>query len=259
VTKDKSGRRILLVDDNKNLLITLADYLTFSGYEVDKAKSGEEALRRIEKSVPDLIVLDISMPGMGGIGFLKRISEDGDKPKYPVLVLTARSAMENFFSSISVDGFLCKPCAEERLLEKIEEILTTREAEVRREESTARRLLLAEDDEDVLRRLVATLSRAGYEVEVAASGPEVIERAPVERPDIIVLKEILPRMNGGVVASLIGTMASTRTIPVVLYDETVGPGERGRYGSRMPDGVDRFLSTTEPRDLLAAVNEILGK
>ncbi len=259
MTTEESGNRILLVDDNKNLLITLADYLTFSGFDVDKARSGEEALRRIEREPPDLIVLDISMPGMGGIGFLKRITEDGDKPKYPVLVLTARSAMESFFSTISVDGFLCKPCPEEHLVQKIKEILTSRAAATRRQQSKARRLLLAEDDEEILGGVVKAFTGAGYEVQVVSSGPEVIEKAPVARPDIIVLKEILPRMNGGVVASLIGTMSSTKSIPVVLYDETMRPGHGGRYGARMPEGVDRFLTTTEPGALLAAVNEILGQ
>ena len=60
---------ILLVDDEKHLLVSLRDYLTFEHFTVTTAQSGEEALEVLERITPDLIVLDISMPGMGGMGF----------------------------------------------------------------------------------------------------------------------------------------------------------------------------------------------
>jgi len=252
--KDK---RILLVDDNKNLLITVGDYLAFTGFIVETAKSGEEALTKLEDFSPELIILDISMPGMGGIGFLKRISDD-DRPEYPVLVLTARSAMENFFSTVAVDGFLCKPCSEDKLVQRIREILTKQQV---RETQAIRRtkyILVGEDDERVVADIQRVFTAAGYEIEVIASGPEVLERAPVAMPNAILIKEILPRMNGGVVASLVGTMASTRGIPIVLYDETRTTEEQQKYGLRIPQGVRKFLATSKATELLGAVTTVLG-
>ncbi|NQT93034.1 MAG: response regulator [Lentisphaerae bacterium] len=59
-------KRILLIDDDTSLLTTLSDFLSFEGYEVVTADSGEQGLRRLQTTEPDLIVLDMSMPGMGG-------------------------------------------------------------------------------------------------------------------------------------------------------------------------------------------------
>ncbi len=253
--KDK---RILLVDDNKNLLITVGDYLSFSGFIVETAKSGEEALKKLEKFNPELIILDISMPGMGGVGFLKRIADEDDRPKYPVLVLTARSAMEEFFSTIAVDGFLSKPCSEDKLVQRIREILTKQQVEETQSVRSSKRVLLGEDDERIINDIRRIFVGYGYEIEVITNGPDILERAPVSMPDVILVKEILPRMNGGVVASLVGTMASTRSIPVVLYDETRTTEEQQKYGVRVPPGVKKFVATSRATDLLHAVQNALG-
>ena len=68
---------ILLVDDHEHLLTTLGDYLRFEGFDVLTAPDGRQGLMRIRERSPDLIILDVSMPGMGGCEFLDRISEDG--------------------------------------------------------------------------------------------------------------------------------------------------------------------------------------
>jgi len=114
--QDREKRKILLIDDDTSLLVTLRDFLLFEGYEVATADSGEQGLKRLETFLPDLIVLDMSMPGMGGIGFLQRITRSDGAPRYPVLVLTARASMAEFFANVSVDGFIAKPCDPEDLL-----------------------------------------------------------------------------------------------------------------------------------------------
>ena len=65
----KQKRTILIVDDDRSLLTTLSDFLAFEGYEVLTAESGEDGLRTLTDATPDLIILDMSMPGMGGVGF----------------------------------------------------------------------------------------------------------------------------------------------------------------------------------------------
>jgi DNA-binding response OmpR family regulator len=115
--------RILLVDDDVHLLTTLGDYLTHKGYLVETAQSAEEAIQQLHGSNPDLIILDMSMPGMGGIGFLRHQAVAADSGGFPVLVLTARTAMQAFFDEVDVAGFLTKPCPGERLLDSIRGIL----------------------------------------------------------------------------------------------------------------------------------------
>ncbi|MBV5332248.1 response regulator, partial [bacterium] len=71
---ETNKRKLLLVDDDPSLLETLGDFLTFEGYEVLCAASGEEALVKMRPFQPDLIILDMGMPGMGGTGFMDRIT-----------------------------------------------------------------------------------------------------------------------------------------------------------------------------------------
>ena len=248
---------LLLVDDNKHLVITLTDFLTYEGFDIESARSGEEALRKLEKLVPDLIILDISMPGIGGIGFLNKLhKENGDLP-YPILVFTARSAMEEFFDTLDVAGFVAKPCSETDLLEKIREVLAAnprkQPAEVDVEEKPQFQILLGENDVQVIKRLTGDLERAGYGVRIAETGAEILETAAVLKPSAIVMKDILPGMNGRVVAPLIRAMPSTKSIPIILYDDTRSFDEESRYGRRVPEGVTQYMTTNETDDLLTAL------
>ena len=115
-------RKILLIDDDPSLRVTVGQFLRFEKYDVTTAESGEAALEVLKTLRPNLIILDMSMPGMGGIGFLKSIMKD-KKPAYPVLVLTARSQMAEFFADIEVDGFLTKPADPDALLQEVARIL----------------------------------------------------------------------------------------------------------------------------------------
>jgi DNA-binding response OmpR family regulator len=121
----QTAQRILLVDDEENLLITLSDFLRYEGYEVREARSAEDALERLNDFVPDVIVLDLRMPGMGGETFLQRIAGPSGRPRFPVLVLTARYVPRSTIESLKVDGFLPKPCDLAELGEKIRAILTS--------------------------------------------------------------------------------------------------------------------------------------
>lgn len=250
----------MLVDDEQHLLISLKDYLVYEKFDVVIAQSGEDAMSQLEKGLrPDLIVLDISMPGMGGLGFLRRISDENGQPKHPVLVLTARSKMEEFFSTVNVDGFVAKPCDEAKLVRKIREILAARATQPEHKERTRKLVLLAEDEGRAARTIGQALEDVGFEVEVVVNGPGVLERAPTIMPDLILMKEILPRLNGSAVASLVGVMPSLTRIPVVIYDETLP--ETADMPSRYAGVkcVRKVLRNSQPAMLVSAVEELLSR
>lgn len=258
MSESAKKKKILLVDDNHHLMVTVSDFLTYEEFEVTEARSGEEALKKLEKDTPDLIVLDISMPGMGGVGFLKHISDAGGQPRYPVLIFTARAAMESFFGSTHVDGFLAKPCSETELLAKIREILDRKERMAQDQQRRTMTVLLGENDPTIREDIVEALEAAGYQVDTVATGPEVLDRATALQPRIMLLKRILPKMNGDIVAALAKAMPSIRQIPIVLYDATQTNEDIMRFPFRVPEGADKFLVTANPQLMLKAVNELVG-
>jgi DNA-binding response OmpR family regulator len=84
-------RRILVVDDDPRLLHIVQMYLGIEGYEVRTASNGEEGLREIGELRPDLIILDIMMPGMDGLEACRRIRSDPETAEIPVLMFSALS------------------------------------------------------------------------------------------------------------------------------------------------------------------------
>ena len=91
-----AGERILAVDDDAFFRALYHDLLTPDGYSVETASSGAEALERLARAAPDLVLLDLVMPGMDGLETLRRIRED--RPELPVVMVTGqqdvRSAVE---------------------------------------------------------------------------------------------------------------------------------------------------------------------
>lgn len=251
-------KRILLVDDDKHLVITLSDYLSFEGFEVTTAHSAEEALRKLSKTDPDLIILDIAMPGMGGTGFLKRMPVNEQGQSYPVLVLTARSAMEKFFDNIDVAGFLAKPCSEGVLLREISSILARREPRPTPAKRDGKRILLGEDNAKRAAEIAACLRSAGYRVEVATNGPTLLERATVLRPHVLLLKDDLPKIKGSALAPLLSAMPGLNKSPILLYDETREIGEDRHQRYRVPKGITKVVASDVPDVLLHAIDTTLG-
>jgi DNA-binding response OmpR family regulator len=249
-TTDKT---LLLIDDDRNLLRTLRDLLEFEGFNVHTARKAEEGLSMLPSVNPDLIILDISMPGMGGIGFLRQISPAGE-PQYPVLVMTARDAMREFFETVHVSGFLQKPCSQDELVEAINHILrTTDKAEAPTAPSVAPAILLGEDDPAIARRLERMLQEQGFEVTPARSGPSVVERAAQSTPRAIVMNQVLPKLNGSEVAAVVGAMPGTNAVPVVIYGEDLDFFMTRRY---RPENIKQCVPSTNTKAIADAVRKV---
>jgi CheY-like chemotaxis protein len=258
--EDQGKKKILLIDDDASLLVTLSDFLKFEGYQVVTADSGEQGLKRLEKMTPDLIILDMSMPGMGGVGFLREISSPEGKPTHPVLVLTARSNMAEFFANVDVDGFVAKPCDPEDLLMEVGRIIFLRSGDGTADAGAPRlgkkKVLLGEDDKLVNENLKMAFSDAGYTVESVSKGPEILEQAIVQKPDLIVMKLVFASMNGDAVAGMLKEMPNTKDIPVILYDDTGSKAPDAKFIKSHPS-VKKFVSSNNSVTLLAGIREVL--
>jgi len=116
--------KLLVVDDDKNLRLLYEDQLKEDGHEVALAGSGREALEYLKNERPDLIILDISMPGMDGIEALGKILAK-DKAM-PVILNTAYSTYKDNFMTWSADAYVVKSGDLSELRAKIKDVLKTR-------------------------------------------------------------------------------------------------------------------------------------
>jgi DNA-binding response OmpR family regulator len=111
--------KILLVDDEKEFVSTLAERLRLRGIQAVEANSGEEALRLVETEPPHVVVLDVKMPGMGGLEALRRIKSY--RPEIQVILLTGIGAEQEGTKGLSLGAFdiLMKPLQIDELIKKI--------------------------------------------------------------------------------------------------------------------------------------------
>lgn len=118
--------RILIVDDNVDTRAIYATYLPMSGFEVDTAKDGIEAIESILRRRPDLIVMDLDMPRMNGWEALNRLQAERATATIPVIVLTGHDFKHYLQPAALATGarsFLMKPCLPERLAHEIRMVL----------------------------------------------------------------------------------------------------------------------------------------
>jgi two-component system KDP operon response regulator KdpE len=113
-----SAGRILVVDDEPQIRRIMRTTLTGAGYEVDDAKTGEEALEKIREFRPDLILLDINMPGMGGLAACKAIRADTN---VGIVMLTVRNSEGDKVRALDAgaDDFVTKPFSTPELMARI--------------------------------------------------------------------------------------------------------------------------------------------
>ncbi len=115
-------KTILVVDDEKNIRILLNEELTDEGYDVVLAKNGAEALDVIKSEKPDLVTLDIKMPGEDGLSILRKIRET--EYDLPVIICSAYSVYKSEFSAVAADHYVVKSSNFDELKNKIKEILS---------------------------------------------------------------------------------------------------------------------------------------
>jgi DNA-binding NarL/FixJ family response regulator len=141
------SKRLLVVDDEPNLLRAVAACLKTDGYEVNTARSGHEALMQLAESVPDLIISDIRMPGMDGYKLARQLRGSPRTALVPIIFLTAKDEtadrIEGFRAGI--DAYLTKPFEPAELIAVVNGILNR----VERTHSEIARLVGAEHAQEV--------------------------------------------------------------------------------------------------------------
>jgi len=113
--------KILIVDDDEGMTELLKLHLRREGLEIETAADAAIALRSIMKELPDLIILDVEMPYMGGLEVLKVLKSDSQTSRRPVIVLTSRTDDDCHAEAMKLgaDAFLNKPVSKEHLLREV--------------------------------------------------------------------------------------------------------------------------------------------
>lgn len=116
-------KKILLVDDEPDTLQTYADLLGSEGYDVAVASNGEQAMKMIDGGRPDLILLDVMMPGKNGVEVARELSGREETREIPIVLITALGPENDLESVPGVRRLIYKPCRPRTLLEGVDHVL----------------------------------------------------------------------------------------------------------------------------------------
>ncbi|MCA9408063.1 MAG: response regulator [Candidatus Omnitrophica bacterium] len=118
--------KILMADDEEDILGIMAKKIAAEGYEVVTAKDGREAWEKIEAEDPDVVLLDINMPELDGFQVLKKLRENPPSTKWqPVIIISARRELDDLKKgySLEADHYITKPCQVSDILKAIKLML----------------------------------------------------------------------------------------------------------------------------------------
>jgi two-component system response regulator BaeR len=126
---DIAAQRVLVVEDDRKISDLLLNYLRASGYEAEAAYDGRDALRQIERQVPDAMILDWMLPGLDGISVCKAVRIFSD---VPILMLTARIDEVDRLLGLDTgaDDYVCKPFAPREVIARVRALLRRAEGRV---------------------------------------------------------------------------------------------------------------------------------
>jgi two-component system alkaline phosphatase synthesis response regulator PhoP len=181
---------VLVVDDEPAIVEIVRDYLADAGYRVSTARSGAEALRQVRSILPDLIVLDLGLPGLDGLDVARTIRQSSS---VPIIMLTARSDEADRIVGLELgaDDYLVKPFSPRELLARVRAVL--RRSGVTAESDDERPLVVGELTVDPLRRRVTIDGRT---VEMTATEFDLLARMAAVPGRVFTRRQLLETIHG---------------------------------------------------------------
>jgi DNA-binding response OmpR family regulator len=122
----KVSHRLLLIDDDPNLLYLAKHYFEFNGFEVVTAANALEGITILEQAKPDLVICDVMMPGINGHAFVRQLKTNPVTEHIPVLFLSAKSKPSDRLEGLKAgaDSYIVKPFDPEQLIAEVKDLLT---------------------------------------------------------------------------------------------------------------------------------------
>jgi GAF domain-containing protein/DNA-binding response OmpR family regulator len=237
--------RVLVIDDDAAVRDLMARFLGKEGFRVVTAAGGEEGLRLAREIEPDVITLDVLMPGMDGWSVLAALKADAALADIPVVMLTMLDD-RNLGYALGAADYLTKPIDRERLVAVL--------GRHRRDLP----VLVVDDDADFRDLTRRMLEREGYTVVEAVNGRAALDRLRDTAPGVILLDLMMPEMDGFDFVAAVQANPAWRALPIVVITaKDLAPEDHERlngYVTRVlqKGALSRDTLLGEVRDLVAA-------
>ncbi len=228
--KALQGKTLLIVDDDPDARDLLCSYVSGQGVKVIQAASGEEALALARQHQPDIITLDIMMPGMDGWATLQALKGDAAVAGIPVVVLSI-VAEKNKATVLGAVDALNKPVVQQELLQTLQRSLGKAHSQC---------ILVVDDDPDIWELYKHALQEHVGQLIFAENGRVALEKLEAHRVDMIFLDLMMPEMDGLTLLRILRADKHWFDLPVaVVTAKQLSAAERRELESRVVDVVEK--------------------
>lgn len=206
--KDKpKGKTVLLIDDDPHIHKDVETALSETDFEVVHALNGEKGIALAKSTKPDVIILDILMPGMDGWSVLSALKSDQNLASIPVIILTIVSESDLGYALGAID-YLRKPYDTKLLVQKITNVI--------QKQNKIGKVLVVDDDPNARFLMSQAASKAGFDVTSVDNGEQAIDLLAKDTPSVILLDLMMPGMDGFDVINVLQQNDQWRKIPVIV-------------------------------------------
>jgi len=206
--KDAQKSLVLIIDDEPLVRELLQNYIAKLGYHVATASNGTEGIKLAKQIQPQIITLDVMMPGMDGWMVLSALKKDPDLSNIPVVMISLIED-KSIGYSLGATEYLSKPINRNELSRVLNKYLHFSKAE----EFT---ILVVEDDAVTRTMMQSMLRRDGWQVMTAENGHIALEKMEIQTPNLILLDLMMPEMDGFEVVSYLRNTPKWQKIPVIV-------------------------------------------
>ena len=200
------GGEVLVIDDDPQARQIIARHLQREGFTPILASSGSEGLALARQRLPQVITLDVIMPGMDGWAVLNELQSDPALAQVPVVMLTILADHQRGYA-LGASAFVQKPIDATRLVEAVRSAVPGRRGG---------RVLIVDDDDSTRRLMSRHLQQHDWTVTTASDGVQALACLASDRPDIIFLDLIMPNMDGFQFLEHLRADEGHRQIPIVI-------------------------------------------
>jgi PAS domain S-box-containing protein len=202
------GRLVLVIDDDTDSRILLTHDLEESGARTITASTGEQGIRMAREFRPDIITLDLLLPGMTGWEILRALKSDPGLQDIPVVIVSV-VAHEDRGSVMGAADVIEKPIDRDELIAALRRTLS----------ELPRRILIVDDAPDARDLLSSYLENEGAEIRTASDGLEALRVLESYTPDLVLLDLLMPNLDGIAVIKKLNEREPYRSIPVIVVTD----------------------------------------
>ncbi|MDI6785479.1 MAG: response regulator [bacterium] len=247
---EKVIKKVLVVDDDQDVVKVIKAYLMREGMEVSVAYDGNEAIRKAMEDVPDIITLDILMPGKNGFEVIEELRMYEETKSIPIVIISVIQVdnQEKLFR-LGIADYLNKPIEPNKLISCIKTI-----EKWIKSPGEKKTILIVDDEKDVVTVIRALLQEHNYLTMEAYNGKEAVEMTERRKPDLIIMDIVMPEMNGFEAIRKIKLNKDIAHIPIIVL--TVRNLEEDKIKALML-GASEYLNKPFTKETL--INRIKDK